>query len=473
MKCFKPILLPIAGLFTFIVPLHAQTITQDEFLDKLKRLHPLFEKEKLSSEIEREKRKSLLGTRDWNIFSSVNYYHEEPAIAFAGPERSDMFTFNGGFQRLFWKTGGRLSASFSTSWIDLKIDPFFGIPESFYQNQVDLTYTHPLMRNKGGFLDRLSYELKKFDIDLSEVQSLENQEDFLANSASKFLDWVLLSEQQKIVSERLKLSEEELARTKKKRKAHLVDQVDVIRAEDAVRIANQNRVLVESQAKALQAELAELSQDQEIYNLRPEFDLYQVEELIPLENAVSHLRENSRILNSIRINLRKLEYARKGYEENIKPDLSLVAQLNTKRIDETFGKALEMDKPDALVGVQLSFPLDNLTAKSQAKTTDLQTAQLKKQLEEISLELVSTLTNMHIQIIEMEKVLVLNQEQIESAREKTREELKLYNQGRGSLTFVIQSRDSEQNAKLNYAQNALTYHKLLLQYHSLMDQVLE
>jgi len=229
---------------------------------------------------------------------------------------------------------------------------------------------------------------------------------------------------------------------------------------------------LESQAKALQAELAELSQDQKIYNLRPEFDLYKVEELIPLENAVSQLRENSRILNSIRINLRKLEYARKGYEENIKPDLSLVAQFNTKRIDETFGKALEMDKPDALVGVQLSFPLDNLTSKSQVKTTNLQIAQLKKQLEEISLGLVSTLTNLHIQIVEMEKVLVLNQEQIESAREKTKEELKLYNQGRGSLTFVIQSRDSEQNAKLNYAQNALTYHKLLLQYHALMDQFL-
>jgi len=41
------------------------------------------------------------------------------------------------------------------------------------------------------------------------------------------------------------------------------------------------------------------------------------------------------------------------------------------------------------------------------------------------------------------------------------------------LTFVIQSRDSEQAAKLTYAVNALTYQKLLLEYRALMDQLHE
>ena len=170
-------------LFIFVIPLPAQTITQDEFLDQLKQVHPLFEKEKLTAQIEKEKLNSYLGTKDWNVISSLNFTHEEPAIAFAGPERTNAFTVTNGVEKLIWKTGGRLSASFTTSWANIKIDPFFGFPETFYLNQVDLTYTHPLMRNKGGFLDHLSYELKKFDIDLSEVQSLENQEDFLANSA--------------------------------------------------------------------------------------------------------------------------------------------------------------------------------------------------------------------------------------------------------------------------------------------------
>ena len=70
-------------------------------------------------------------------------------------------------------------------------------------------------------------------------------------------------------------------------------------------------------------------------------------------------------------------------------------------------------------------------------------------------------------------MLSLNREQIQSARDRTEEELKLYNQGRGDLTFVILSRDNEENAKLTYAANALTYHKLNLEYLALMDQLYE
>jgi hypothetical protein len=40
------------------------------------------------------------------------------------------------------------------------------------------------------------------------------------------------------------------------------------------------------------------------------------------------------------------------------------------------------------------------------------------------------------------------------------------------LTFVIQSRDAEEVAQLAYANNAIDYHKLLLEYRSLTDSLL-
>lgn len=119
----------------------------------------------------------------------------------------------------------------------MKIAPGFGVPDSYYQNQIGISYTYPLMQNRGGFLDRLGYDLKEYDADYSEIVAAENQEDFLAESGMKFLDWVLLTEQLRILKERMRLSEEELANTRKKREANLIDEVDVIRAMDAVRIA--------------------------------------------------------------------------------------------------------------------------------------------------------------------------------------------------------------------------------------------
>ena len=472
MRALQMVMLMGCGFFSLAPLTRAQTITQEEFLDQLKQVHPIFEEEEITSQIEKENRSSLLGAQDWNLLSSISFAHEEPAIAIAGPERADVLSLSGGVERSFWTTGGRLSASFSSSRAGIEIDPFYGFPESFYQNQLSVTYTHPLLKNKNGFLDRLQYNLKRFDVDFSEVQALENMENFLASSAGKFLDWVLLTEQRKIASDRLRLAEEELARTEEKRKAHLVDQIDVIRAADAVRIGRQNQMLVESQWKSLQAELAVLSQNDELLNVTPQLDLYQMEELVGLQDAIRQLRKRSRIITAINIRLRQLEYARRGFDETSKPNLSLLAQFNTKRLDESFWTSLGMDKPDALIGLQLSLPLENRTAKHRLTQTDLRISQLERQLEEVTLELSSALTHLHIQIKELEGVLQLNQEQIESAWEKTEEELKLYNQGRGDLTFVIQSRDNEENAKLTYAQNSISYHKLILQYRSLLDELL-
>jgi len=470
MKYYESILVLFILLFLGSLA-QAQTITRDEFLNQLKSRHPLFEKEKMTSQILREEQKGYLGAEDWKILSSVYLSHEEPAMAFSGPEKTDAISISGGVERVFWKTGGRLSASFSSGYAQLKINPAFGFPDAIFQNQMDLSYIHPLLKNKNGFLDQLQYDLQQFNIDLSEIKTFENLEDFLAVSASKFLDWVFLSEQMKIMAERMKLSEEELKRTEKKRKANLVDQADVIRAEDAVRITRQNQMLIDARWHALQAELAVLTQNNELYNLSPKYSIYEFTNTITTNDAVDKLKENSRLLKLLNIQVNQLQYSRKGFEETSKPELSAIAQLNIKRMEDGFGQSLLLNKPDAIVGLQFSFPLGNTTAKSQIAVTDLQISKMKIQIDELTLTLSSALTYLIIQMKELVNVLELNQEQIESAKERTKEELKLYNQGRGELTFVIQSRDNEQNAKLTYAMNALSYHKLLLQYNALMDQL--
>jgi TolA-binding protein len=90
----------------------------------------------------------------------------------------------------------------------------------------------------------------------------------------------------------------------------------------------------------------------------------------------------------------------------------------------------------------------------------------------VTLQLDATLRSLRIQLEQLEHVLQLNTQQIESATKKTREELRLYSQGRGQLTFVIASRDDVQRAKLNYARNAGAYQQLLLRYREVVDQLL-
>ncbi len=469
---YRILITTITALFLCLSGLvSAQTITQEEFLGQLQKEHPLFEKEKLAIQIQKQERNSYLGAKDWRVLSSVDFSREEPALAFSGPEKTTMITTEGGVEKLLWKTGGTLSATYTTGWAKLKIDPLYDIPESFFQNKLALTYTQPLLQNRRGVLNRLKYDLKEFDIDFLEIRVAETMEDFLAYNAGRFLDWVFLLEQEKILKERLLLNKKEYKRTKRKRAANLVNKVDVIRSEDAVRITKQNLVLAQAQYKALQAELAELSRNKELYNTQPEFSLFEEVTLNPLEKTVSTIKENSRVIKTLRIRIEQLEKASTGHKETLKPDLSLYVQANTKNMDENLGESFKMSKTDALVGMQFSVPIGKSRAKSQIKKSEYQIMQLEKQVDEVTLSLTSSITNLYIKITEMQNILALNQEQITSAKKKTRQELVLYNQGRGELTFVIQSQDNEENAKLQYAQNGLAYHKMVIQYRALLDQM--
>lgn len=451
--------------------LQSQTITRDDFLNRLRETHPKFQKELIATEIVHSERSGLLGAQDWNLSSSVFYSHEEPTLSFAGPERTDAFAISGGLQRSFWSTGARFSASFVSSHASLKIDPFFGFPGSFFENRLAVSYVHPLLKNRRGVLDRLEFDLKKFDIDFAEVRANENLENFLSSLSLKFLDWVFLNEQKNIIINRLELSKEELERTERKRKANLVNQADLIRTEDAVRFWEQNRVLAESHWKALQAELAVLAQDKGMYKASPVFDLYILEPETSLDSATEIIRSQSRLVKLLQLRINQLNQRRIGYVDLSRPDLSFVAELNLKEIDEAFGNSLVLDKPDATIGFKFSVPLKNRSAKSQIMKTDLQVMQLEKEIDDLVLSLEASYTNLYIQIRELGKVMALNKKQIESAYERTEEELRLYNQGRGELTFVIQSRDNEQNAQLTYAQNALVYHQLIVRCESLLDRI--
>ena len=175
----------------------AQTITLDEYLDRIYRVHPFFEKESLSVEIESRAQEGLLGAEDWNL-SGTSYYSHQKLLASSAfsPDRLDALGFDAEAERAFWKTGGRLSLSWSSQFSDQKLPqiviPSLGSiptgPSEFYQHKVYASYTQPLLQNYGGKLDRLAYELSEYDIDFTEVQILENQEGFMVDLAGRFLD---------------------------------------------------------------------------------------------------------------------------------------------------------------------------------------------------------------------------------------------------------------------------------------------
>ncbi|MCD6163733.1 MAG: TolC family protein [candidate division Zixibacteria bacterium] len=453
----------------------SQTISLDEFLDIAQQNHPFFEKESLSVNINIETQKRYLGDKDWVVESSPFIsYDDKSDIISSTYDKLSQVQLNGSLQKKFWSTGGKFSVSYFSSYIDQdNRTAFSGVPFKLFKQQLSLTYSHPLLKNRGGILDRLDYDLAAYAIDFSELQSKENQETFLLNMGISFLDWVFFDRQLLINRERLELAEKELKTSREKYNARLIDKVDVLRQEDAQRIAEQNVVFAQSQWLAKQTELAVLVPASKIHESKPQFDIYRLVELDNIEETISRLNDESRIMKAFEVIENQLNLKIEGFINQGKAQLDFNLSSALIEDDESYGKSYGIDNPNLYAGFKFTYPLGSRTSKSNVKRAKIEMMQLKADRQNTFIELESSIRGLLIQIGELEKVLELNQNQIESARERTAEELKVYKQGRGDMTFVIQSQDNEANARLTYLKNAVSYHKLVLQYKSLLDQLLK
>lgn len=467
--------------YLLLVSCPLSAITLDAFLDASQSRHPLFKNEDLSVAIRRSSVLLEQGGQDWQIGLGATYQDSEntPASIF-DPVTTQSTSLSARASKSIWKTGGRLQANLANSYYENGLSPEllqnFGteaIPNTFHTNTVSLSYTQPLLKNRGGQLSRLGEELQILGIEIDALTASENKEVFLGTLANGFLDWVFLEEQARIFKQRLKIAEENLLATEEKRRRNVVTEVDLLRQEDAVRIAKQNVLLASGQTLAKQSELATLIAYPDIYDASPEFDLYGKVTLPSLNYTLIEIEQTSRLIKALRVqeSQRKLEYS--AALNNWKADVSLTGAVGLQDGAVDFEESADFDKSVYSIGVDVNFPVGNKAGAAQIQRSAQLLSQLALTVDAQKQQLNAAQINLLIQLKTLQDVMALNRQQIKSATEKTVAEKRLYDQGRSQLTFLIQARDNVLNAELGYAQNALQFHKLWIEYLALTDQLLK
>lgn len=465
----------------FLLPSSSFALTMDQLFDHVKKNHPHFKSETLRSAAERKILDKRAGEEDWIARFAPSLYSEEYAWSQSFvPDSVDKYGVDASVERMFWATGGRFSLSYTTAYIDQVISdvvlPMGGtdvvIPGgsgSYYENGLSLTYIHPFMKNKGGVLSRLGYELQKEEIKATDLDTIEQKESFLVDVGELFIDLALLEEQLEIGNRRFLLAKEEFLRTKKKRAQNMVDEVDLYRAEDAALAGEQVVRRIEAALFAKRAELKTLAMIESDEAVTPDYDLYHFEELPAVEKAVSMLDENSRTLKMFDARVRQSGLVVKSALNSQEPSLNLMLSGGLSSAAEEYGDAHEYDAINYTALLSFSYPLGNRSAKAESARATIVKERTLRDKEKTALKLHSALKNLWTQISELSKVLAIDEKRIATAKAKTKAEMKRYNQGRSELSFVIQSRDGEQQAALIRAQNATLYQKLTLYYRALTD----
>jgi outer membrane protein TolC len=470
-----------SGLMLAAVPL--QALTLDEYLALVLATNPLIRQELIAADIARQNVVRTESARDISLTAQGLSSHAEPAPASPFvPTAIDVVSAEASLAKLFWTTGGRLALGWSSVKTSQNL-PTIAIPANggsftiptgaalFYEHSLSLSYSQPLLQNFGGLLNKNAYRAGAAALLSTTARSLENIEAFLVSEGMSFIDWALFNEQLTLARERLSLAREQYENVTRMRRANLVDRTDLIRAQDALQTAEQGALFAASQVKAKQAEMSIALNDESIRNAVPIFDLYAHNGLPAPEEACRRLTGNARLLTALRNQREALRIQAHSARETVRPALNLLLSCGLRGGNEAFDLAPGFDRSEYAAGLNFAYPLGARAAAAGAAAADLSLEQMDLAIEKAMRDLCTAATGLLIRLEDMEKILELNRRQIVLAGDRTTAERALYNQGRGQLTFVIQSMDAELSAKTAYASNAAQYQKMALQYQGLMDQL--
>jgi len=448
--------------------------TMAAYFQQLRARHPVFQLGADQVQIEAHQRESYLGAKDWIFDADAGINHFQTIQVNESPNEVDQLSGGLGLSRAIWETGGRVSMQWDLQRNRLNYPAwqgnFFQAGGRSHENVLSLNYVHPLLKNSHGTFDRTDYDAGNFVVQAAAVNAREQEESFLLTAGLEFVDWVLLEEQTRILRRRIDLSGEQIAQIKKKRATNLVNKVDVLRAEDSQRNTVQNLVFVEAQRDSQRNKLAEMLTGEGLAST-PQFDLYRKQALPSVVKSYKYLIERSRTAAYFALQLAELERRKEGVEDQTSAELSLIFGVALKGGGYEMRDTFDLNKQDASVGLHFSQPLGNRTATHQLKKITVQIHELALQRGRALIDMRAQAAELTTRLQRLDELLDLNKQHIQSAKNTTAEELRLYNQGRNDLATVILSQDREQLARVNYANNAATYHRSLLQLKALLDEL--
>ncbi|MFW6250021.1 MAG: TolC family protein [Alkalispirochaetaceae bacterium] len=457
-------------------PPSVSALSLEEFLADVRESHPVFVSEALSIEAAEAERETLRPVYPWALEGGPTYTTIGEVNSF---ESAADRTHNlGGTLRAArsLNTGGAFSAGIVTDYLLLSDQegPLGVADFERYTQGVEFSYVQPLLRNRGDALRRVGYDLAAFSVEARRIESLEVQEEFLAEVAALYIDWAGSAEQLAVARLRVDLAEGQLAQVRSLFQNNLVDQVDVLRAQTALQGAEQLEAELEATEAALLVRLEALA-GRDYTGEAPELPLASLPtlELRPSTTGGSVEGSIPRAAQPLAVLIEQLRAQRDTNRLRTVPELNLEVAAGLYGAGEKFGDSFALDSSDASFAIVGRVPLDYPDVESENRFVAAQIARLAADIDRIERDLAAARGALEVQLERLVGVIAIAEEQLASAQAKTRSEQQLYTQARVPLTTVIQSQDEEQQIRLALLATQARYQALAVQYLSLTDQLLQ
>ncbi len=443
----------LTSALIFAICLDIQAMTQHEFIQRLKDTHPFFTQLDLSVKIKQIDQQATTANQDWVVGVKTNFKSED---VFATDDDLDTTSVDFSVTKKILSSGADMTLKHN--WKKEKKDN---------GNKFSIDYVHPLLKNASGINDQLNTDLSNIDIQISRLDTAEQQEVFILAQLKKFVDLAYAQARLMINNQRLDLATQELALVKQKFTMSVVDKVDVLLQEDAYQSAKQQQLQARQDLNLLRHEMA-IILDISFSNVKAEFDLYQ-HHTTNNDNLKQYLLTNSRVLKIADLNQDLLKRQLKSDKSNSKVQLDLRLGISS----EGYTGSISNQTPSSWnIGLDLGYPIGGTQAKSAIEKTQIKLARAKQQKQEQLLNIHARAHALKQKIQYLLEILNSNKMQIKIAKARTKEEKRRYNNANSQASFVISAQNNEQNANLNHSQVAKNYQQSVLDFKAVIDQLL-
>jgi len=409
-----------------------------------------------------EKAESIFDTF---LNASVSYLDDEkkPANTILGTKTTTN-TYSFGIEKKL-PTGSKLKIN--TQDERTVSDSSFASVNPRHEATVGLSITQQFGKNFFGLADRAQIKITKIDIENAEYSSLDNIEQALYEAQIAYWNLVLKKKQLNTRMDMLKEAKKLYDIYKEKYDLGLVESGDLFAVEANLR-TRQNDVL----AARLEKEIAKndllflLNAEDTSVQLNPLDSLhivpYSVDLYTSLREAIEHRRDYKIIKNQ----LEALDIDIKVKKNSLWPEIDLETSFLKNGLDTKYQESWQdiagEDNSEVFVGITFKVPLENRSAKSQLKET-----QLKKQQSILSFKQIERLIlkEIHSKVSQvntlMDQVRLLSSI-VELEESKLKEETKRLKYGRSSSDIIIRYEEDLLQARLDLTRSLFNYRVSLI-----------
>lgn len=317
--------------------------------------------------------------QDSNILQSNSF------VSGVSVSRQRTETYNAGVSQLI-PSGATVAAEFNNSW-NHNNSQTPGIINNYFQSDVTLKLTQPLLKNFGKETTELNINVARFNKEGALEQFKTKLLDIISQVKSQYHQLYSLREDLEAKKTSLSLAETILNNTRAQVKAGVLPAMEILNAEFGVATQQKNLIDAERALKDQVDALRLLLQLNDVTDIIPADTPFRDNYAVDEAEAIRHALASRPDLRQQRVTLRTSELLSRVARNLTRPELDFTASAAFTGLADTYNRDLERvgsgQYPVWIAALQLTYPIGNDAAKNDYIKSKLKVDQTRTQVRSL------------------------------------------------------------------------------------------